>query len=172
MLDGISKNISLDLRSSLLTLGRAQASLALLSLNRSLVLAVFLGVLLRSKYNRLASLHPVNPVYHFVEPPHLLELLGIDVEEVLLDGRVRADTHDDDSGFLVLVALAVDFLQHLIGRLDDGDAGACRGDEPLLLEVPVLRQVLAESVRVQEYADDGGHRFLHPQLLGTAGGIV
>ena len=46
VLDGIGKDFCLDLRSSLLTLGRARASSALLSLNRSLALAVLLGVLL------------------------------------------------------------------------------------------------------------------------------
>ena len=36
VLDGVGKNIGFELRSSLLTLGRIQASLILLSLNRSL----------------------------------------------------------------------------------------------------------------------------------------
>ena len=46
VLNGIGEDISLDLRSSLLTLGRARASSALLSLNRSLAFAIFLSVLL------------------------------------------------------------------------------------------------------------------------------
>ena len=56
-----------------------------------LALAVLLGVLLRAEDDGLASMHTVDAVDHFVEPLHLLELLGSDVEEVLLDERVRAD---------------------------------------------------------------------------------
>ena len=46
MLDSIREYICFDLRSSLLTLGRARASSALLSHNRSLSLTIFLSILL------------------------------------------------------------------------------------------------------------------------------
>ena len=75
-----------------------------------LALAVFLGVLLSPKYYCLAAVKSVDPVNNFVETFHLLELFSIDIEEVLLDRRIRANTHDDDSGFLVLVALPIDSL--------------------------------------------------------------
>ena len=48
MLDGIGENVSFDLRSSLLTLGRTQACLDLLSLNRSLDHCLLTYVLLRT----------------------------------------------------------------------------------------------------------------------------
>ena len=103
MLDGIGKDIGLSL-------------------------TILLGVLLRTKYNRLASMHSVNPVYHLVKPLHFLELFGIDVEEILLNGRVGTDAHDDDSGFLVLVALTIDFLKDLVRGLRNGYSRTCRGD--------------------------------------------
>jgi hypothetical protein len=48
--------------------------------NISLAFAVFLCVLLRSQDDCLSTVEPVNPVNHFVEPLHLLELFSIDVE--------------------------------------------------------------------------------------------
>ena len=104
MLDSIGENICLDL------------------------LAVFSCVLLRPQHNSLRALHTVNPVYYFIKPLHLLELLGVDVEEILLDGRVSTNAHDDDTCFFVLVALTIDGLQHLVGGLNDGYSGTGWGD--------------------------------------------
>ena len=50
--------------------------------------SVFPGVLLRPQNDSLTPLHPVYPIYHFVEPLHFLELFSVNVEEVLLDGTV------------------------------------------------------------------------------------
>ena len=87
----------------------------------SLALAVFLGVLLCTKYYGFAAVESVDPVNDLIEAFHLLELFCIDIEEVLLDRRIRTNTHDDDSGFLVLVALPIDSLQYFVSRLDYGN---------------------------------------------------
>ena len=89
---------------------------------------VLLGVLLRPQHNSLGALHSVNPVYYFIEPLHLLELLGVDVEEILLDGRVCTNAHDDDTCLFVLVALTIDVLQDLVGGLHYGYSGTSRCD--------------------------------------------
>ena len=121
MLDGIGENIGFELRSSLLTLGRVHASMALLSLYRSLAPFRLAYILLGTEDDSLASMQSVNPIYHLVKPLHLLELFGIDVKEVLLDWRVGTDAHDDDSGLLVLIALAVDLAQGLVCDLRDSN---------------------------------------------------
>ena len=59
----------------------------------------------------------VDAVNNLVEATHLLELLGIDIEEILLDGRVWTDAHHDDSSLLILIARAVDSLEDIVGRL-------------------------------------------------------
>ena len=137
-----------------------------------LALAVFLGILLRAKNDGLASVHAVNSVYHLVQTLHLLELLGIDVEEILLDRGVCPDAHHDDTSLLVLIPLTIDLLQYLISCLDNGDGGTRGRNQALLHEVPVLWQVFAESVCIQEHSNDRGHRLLLSQLLGTTGSIV
>ena len=147
MLDGIGKHIGLSL-------------------------TILLSILLRAEDYGLTSMQPVNPVNDLVEPLHFLELFGIDVEEVLLNRRIGTDSHDYYTGLLILITFTKDLLQHLISRLDDSDAGAGRRNETLLQEIPVLWQVFTESICIQEYANDGGHRILHPQLFSTAGSIV
>ena len=137
-----------------------------------LTLTILFGVLLRAKYDGLASVHAVNPVYHLIETFHLLELFGIDIEQILLNRGVCSDAHHDDTGLLVLIPLTIDLLQHLMRRLDNGDAGTGGRNQALLHEVPVLWQVLTESICVQKHTDDRGHSLLLPQLFGTAGGIV
>ena len=137
-----------------------------------LALAVFLGILLRAKNDGLASVHAVNPVYHLVQTLHFLELLSIDIEEILLDRGVCPDAHHDDTSLLILITLAIDLLQHLMSRLDNGDALTRRSNQALLHEVPVLRQILAESICIQEHPNDRCHRLLLPQLLRTTGSIV
>ena len=133
---------------------------------------ILLCILLRAKNDGLASVHAVNSVYHLVQTLHLLELLGIDIEEILLNRGVCSDTHHDDTSLLVLIALTIDLLQYLISCLDNGDALTRRSNQALLHEVPVLRQILAESICIQEYPNDRCHRLLLPQLLRTTGSIV
>ena len=48
--------------------------------NICFALSVLSGVLLRTKHYSLASLHPVNPIYYFIKPLHLLKLFSVDVE--------------------------------------------------------------------------------------------
>ena len=138
----------------------------------SLSLTILLSILLRAEDYGLTSMKSVNPVNNLIEPFHFLELFGIDIKQILLNGTVRPDVHDYHASLLVLITFSIDLLQHLISRLDDGDAGAGRRNETLLQEIPVLWQVFPESICVQENTNDGGHRILHPQLFSTAGGIV
>ena len=65
VLDGVGKDFGFDLQSSLLTLGRAGTSSALLSLNRNL-LAFALGVLLSAKDNGLWAVYLVDFIHGFV----------------------------------------------------------------------------------------------------------
>ena len=84
-------------------------------------LAILFCILLGTEDDGLASMQSVNPIYHLIETLHLLELFGIDVEEILLNRRVGSDAHDDDSGLLVLVALAVDFTQDFVCSMRDSN---------------------------------------------------
>ena len=135
-------------------------------------LAVGLGVLLGAENNGLGAMQAIDAVDDLVEAAHLLELLGIDVEKVLLDGAVRTNAHDNDACLLILVALTIDLPEHPVGCLDDADGGTGGGKEAYLLIVPVLCQVLAEHVGIQEHSNDRGHRLLLSQLLRTTGSIV
>ena len=83
-------------------------------------------------------MHAIDTVYHLVEPLHLLELFGIDVKQILLDGRVWADVHDDDTSLLILVALTINRLQDVRSSLSDGNGRAAGCNQPFLLKVPVL----------------------------------
>ena len=117
-------------------------------------------------------MHAVDTVHYFIEAPHLLYLLSVYVEQILLDGTVRAYTHNNHSGFLILIAWAVDALQHVAGGFDYKNGTACRGDKPCLLEVPVLGKVFAEHISIHEYTDDASDCLLLSQFLGTSGSIV
>ena len=134
--------------------------------------AVLPRILLTSKDNGLCTIDLVDAVDDSVKTLHLLELLGIEVEEIALDGTVGPNTHDNHSCLLVLIALAEHLLQDFRGRLYDLDSAARGYSQTLLLEVPVLRQVLAEEIGLQEYADDAGHAALLPKFLRTSGCIV
>ena len=79
----------------------------------SLAFAVFTGVLLGTYDYCLGAMHAVDTVHYLIEAPHLLYLLSVYVEQILLDGTVRAYTHDNHSGFLILIAWTVDALQHV-----------------------------------------------------------
>ena len=82
----------------------------------------------------------------WVEPVQLLNLLGIHIEQVLLDGAVWRDAHDDHPAPLVLHPLNEDPIQHLACRLHNGDGGAGGSDEPLLVVFPVLQQVFPKGL--------------------------
>ena len=138
----------------------------------SLTFSVFTNVLLGTDDYCLRAMHAVDTVHYLIEAPHLLYLLSVYVEQILLDGTVRAYTHDNYSGFFVLIAWAVDALQHIAGGFDNGYSAACRGDEPCLLEVPVLGKVFAEYICIHEYTDDASDCLLLSQFLGTSGSIV
>ena len=69
--------------------------------------AVFLSVLLTTEHYGFCAVHLVDAVDDGIQPAHFLKLLGIYVEQVLLDGAVGPDTHDYYACFLVVIALAV-----------------------------------------------------------------
>ena len=96
----------------------------------------------------MVSVHFVDAVDDGIEAAHLLKLLGVDVEEVLLDGIAGTDSHDDDSCLLISVALPVNLFKHFACCLYDGGSAACGGDEPHLLIIPVLGEVFTERVGV------------------------
>ena len=73
-------------------------------------LAVLLCVLLSTKHHGLCSIDLVDAVDDCIKPFHLLELFGIVVEQVQLHGGIWTNSHDDDTGFLVVIALNVDAL--------------------------------------------------------------
>ena len=66
----------------------------------------------------------------------------------------------------------VDAFQHLLRRLHDVDSGTAGCDKPLFLVSPALGQVFAEGIGGEEHPDDGSHRALLSEFLGTAAGIV
>ena len=137
-----------------------------------LAFAVFLGVLLAADDDGLGAVAFVDAVYHLVELPELLDVFGIEVKEILLQRAVGGDAEDDDSSPLVEVALVVDAFQHLLRRLHDVDGGTAWRDKPLFLVSPALGQVFAEGIGGEEHPDDGSHRALLSEFLGTAAGIV
>ena len=96
MLDGIGKDICLSL-------------------------AIFFCVLLTAKNNGLCSIDLVDAVDDGIQTPHLFKLLGIEVEKVWLEWAVWPYSHDDDTSFLIVIALAVELLKHFIGSLDNGN---------------------------------------------------
>ena len=147
MLDGIGKDIRLSL-------------------------AVFLSVLLTAEYNGLCAVDLIDAVNNGIQTLHLLELFSIYVEQILLDGTVRPDSHNDDTSFLIMIALTVELLKHFIGSLDNSDGRAGRSDESHFLKVPVLRQVFSESIGVKEDTHNGSNRTLLAQFLSTSGSIV
>ena len=87
----------------------------------SLALAVGTGVLLGADDNGFGAITLVDAVDYFVKSFHLTDLLGGNVEEVLLDGTLGTDPHHDDTSPLILHPLNEDPIQHLGGCLDDGD---------------------------------------------------
>lgn len=100
--------------------------------------AIFLRVLLGAYYDGFGAITLVDAVDHLVELVHLLYLLGIDIEQVLLNGTVGGNAHHNDSSTLVLYALDEDFVKYLCGCLDDGDGGACWGYQSGFIVLPVL----------------------------------
>lgn len=86
--------------------------------------AARLGVLLGADDDGLRAVAFVETVDHLVESAQLLDLLGIHIEEVLLDGAVGSNAHDNHPTPLVLSPLNEYPVQHLACRLHNGDGGA------------------------------------------------
>ena len=134
--------------------------------------AILLCVLLGADDDGFGAVALVDAVDHFVKSFHLSDLFGGNVEEVLLDGALRTDTHHNDTSPLILHPLNEDPIQHLGGCLDDGDRRTGRGDESQLVVFPVLQQVFAEGIAADKDTYNRGDGILATQFLGTSAGIV
>ena len=134
--------------------------------------AVGTGVLLGADDDGFGAVALVDSVDYFVKSFHLTDLLGGDVEEVLLDGTLGTDAHHDDTCPFILHALNEDPIQHLGGCLDDGDGRTGGGDESQLVVLPVLQQVFTEGITADKDTYNRGDGILTTQFLGTLAGIV
>ena len=86
-----------------------------------LAYTILLGVLLGADDDGFGAVEFVDAVDHIVKSLQLFDLIGSDIEEVLLDGAVRRDSHHNDTSPLILYALNENPIQHLAGCLNDGD---------------------------------------------------
>lgn len=120
-------------------------------------LSIFLRVLLGTEDNGLSTVFAVYLIQDLVELLHLLMTLCIIIDEVRLDAGVRDDTHDDDTGPFILVALPEDPLRTSGGRLYDLLGVVGRGEKPFLTHIPVLWQIFTEMVGVNEDTDALGY---------------
>ena len=111
-------------------------------------LAIFSGILLGANDYCLGAVKAVNTVDDLVKAAHLLDLFGVDVEQILLDGAIRTYSHNDNSSFFVLVAWAINLLQNVAGSTNDGNGAVGWRDKSAFLEVPILGKVFAEGVGV------------------------
>ncbi len=121
-----------------------------------LSLAVATGVLLRTQNDGLGAIEPVDAVDDGIKAFHLLELLGVEVKQVQLDGNPRHNVHEDDPGFLVMVALTIHLLKHFESRLHNLDSAVGRHRKACFHETVILRQIFTERIGIEEDADDGG----------------
>ena len=92
-----------------------------ISENFSLTLTVGTGVLQGADDNGFGAIAFVDAIDHFVKSFHLTDLLGGDIEEVLLDGSLGTDPHHDDTSPLILHPLNENPIQHLRSCLNNGN---------------------------------------------------
>ena len=123
----------------------------------SLAFTTWLRVLLGTQYNSLRTEFTINLIQCLVEPFHLLMPLCVVINEVGLYTIVWTDTHDDDTGTLVVVALSEDAFRASGRRLNYLLSGISGGEKPFLGHVPVLGQVFTEMVGIDEDADGLSH---------------
>lgn len=88
--------------------------------------AIFLYVLLTAQHDGLRTIKFVDAINDCIQLTHLLELFCIRVKQVLLNGTIWSNSHDNDTSFLVMVALTIELLKHIVGRLYYGDSAAGR----------------------------------------------
>ena len=81
-----------------------------------------LSVLLGGDDDGLGAVDFVDAVDDSIKAFQLLYLLGIHIEQVLLDGTVGCDAHDDDPTSFVLYARNKDAFQYVGSGLDNGDS--------------------------------------------------
>ena len=114
--------------------------------------AIFLHVLLTAQHNGLRTIKFVDTVDDGIKFAHFLELFGIRIKQVLLNGTIWPNSHDNDTSFFVMVALTIELLKNFVGCLYYGDGAAGWGDEPHFLKVPVLWQVFTEDIGIEEHS--------------------
>ena len=90
----------------------------------SLSLTIFLSVLLTAKYNGLSSIDLVDAINDCIKSLHLFQTVQHLCQTVLLNWTVRPNSHDDDTCFLIVIALTVEFLMNFISCFDNGDSRA------------------------------------------------
>ena len=83
----------------------------------SLSLTVLLSVLLTAKHNGLGSIDLVDAINDCIKSLRLFKLFSICVKQVLLNWTVRPNSHDDDTSFLIVIALTVELLENFIDAL-------------------------------------------------------
>ena len=135
----------------------------------SLTLTIGFRILLGTQNDGFRAVFTVDLIQCLVEPFHLLMPLSVVVDEVGLYAVVRTDAHDDDSGSFIVIALTENPLRATCSGLYYLLGGIGGSEKSFLGHIPVLRQVFAEMVGVNEDADGLGHRLLLSQLFGTAG---
>ena len=130
--------------------------------------AVGTGVLLGADDDGFGAVEFVDAVNHIVKSLQLFDLIGSDIEEVLLDGAVRRDSHHNDTSPLILNTLNEDPIQHLTSCLNDGDRRTGGRDQAQLVVLPVLQEVFAEGITADKDTYNRGDGILTTQLLGTS----
>ena len=137
----------------------------------SATFTVLLGVLLGADDDGFGAVEFVDAVDHIVKSLQLFDLIGSDIEEVLLDGAVRRDSHHNDTSPLILYALNENPIQHLTGCLNDGDRRTGGRDQSQLVVLPVLQEVFAEGITTDKDTYNRGDGILFSQLLRTSAGV-
>ena len=87
--------------------------------NLGLSLPFFLSVLLWPDDDSFRTIYTIDAVDSLIKSAHLQNILGTNVEKVLLDGRVGNNARHDYPSLLIPIALAEDTLQHIVGSLHD-----------------------------------------------------
>ena len=73
----------------------------------SFSLTAFRCILLTTKNDELSAINFVKVVNDGIQSAHLLNLFGSCVEEVLLDGGVWCNSHDNNASFLIVIVPSI-----------------------------------------------------------------
>ena len=137
-----------------------------------LPLAIFLRILLRSEDDRFSAFYAVDLVDSRVNLPHLLIVGSMEVDEVRLNGVVGTKIHDEHPSAFVLKTSDIGTFEAVDGSVDDGLCAVRRGEQSFGFVHAILRQIVAETVRVDEDTHKARHAVLLPELGGASRCIV